>query len=418
MFWNCSKALMIAIILAAPVLLPAQNTTSPYSILGIGDIETKDFGRYFATANTATARRDALSYNFINPASLTALPYKTMNMDIVFRGRVSNFDSPYAEEITATTKDMVVKRISLAFKVTRKSALAFGLRPFSTVNYQYSSSGNISDGNATIYKSTEGEGGINQVYGSYARTLAKGLDAGITASWLFGNSTRNNIYYSSDADLELAGKFQQFYYGGGITAGIQYHSSEAKKIRHQAGLTGSFYQTLKGEFISTYTDATTTFPSEVSSCRFKMPMVFNAGYAATLHHTYTLSVEGQFAKWDYQKLNYVNSFIDNAYKIGAGFEYAPRIKNTGIERYYLGIGVNYERNYMVINNNYLHDMSVSFGGGYNASRIIHLHAGIEAGKKGSTTAGQYRENYVQFVMGFTLKDIWIGSRAFKRYNKQ
>jgi hypothetical protein len=416
MSWGCKPAVMLLAILICTVKIFAQNTTSPYSILGIGDIETKDFGRYFASGNAATARRDAMSYNFSNPASLTALPFKTMNMDIAFRGRVINFNSPYDNETSATSKDFVLKRISLAFKVSEKTAFAAGLRPFSTVNYKYYGSSSIDDGNATVYKSTDGEGGINQVYVSYAKQLSKRWDAGITASWLFGNSTRNNTYYSSEADLNITGKFQQFYYGGAVTAGLQYHSEKSKKLRHQVGVTGSFYQSLKGEYTGSYSDATAVLSTEIKDNTFKMPVQFNAGYAATLKNTYTLSVEGQYAKWDYQKLNYTNSFVDNTYKFGIGLEYAPRMKKSNIEKYYLAAGFNYERNYMVINKNYMHDISVSFGGGYNASRIIYLHAGIETGKKGDTNAGQYKENYVQFVVGFTLKDIWIGAKKFGRYN--
>jgi hypothetical protein len=416
MCWGCKRLVLAGLILMNTVHLFGQNTTSPYSILGIGDIETKDFGRYFSSGNAATARRDAMTYNFSNPASLTALPFKTMNMDIAFRGRVSNFNSPYDNGTSATGRDFILKRISLAFKVSEKAAFAAGLRPYSTVNYQYYGSSGIDDGNATVYKSTDGEGGINQVYLSYAKSLAKRWDAGITGSWLFGNSTRNNIYYSSEADLNLTGKFQQFYYGGAITAGLQYHSEESKKLRHQAGLTAAFYQDLKGEYTASYSDAASVLSTEVTDHTFKMPVQFSAGYAAVLNNTYLFSVEAQYAKWDRQKLSYTNSFVDNSYKLGIGLEYAPRFKKGNVEKYYLAAGFNYERNYMVINNNYLQDLSISFGGGYNASRIIYLHAGIEAGKKGNTNAGQYKENYVQFVMGFTLKDIWIGSKKFGRYH--
>lgn len=45
----------------------SQNVSSPYSVLGIGDYDTKDYGRYFATGNASISRRDADSYNFSNP---------------------------------------------------------------------------------------------------------------------------------------------------------------------------------------------------------------------------------------------------------------------------------------------------------------------------------------------------------------
>ena len=77
------------LLLIIPVAGNTKKITPPYSILCIGDVETKDFGRYFITGNTAGARRDAGSYNNGNPAALTALPYKTMHFDLAFRGRSS-----------------------------------------------------------------------------------------------------------------------------------------------------------------------------------------------------------------------------------------------------------------------------------------------------------------------------------------
>ena len=415
MCWHYKYATLGFLLLLKLVPAAAQNTTAPYSILGIGDIETRDFGRYFAGGNTSTARRDALAYNVMNPASLTALSYKTMNMDFAFRGKASNFTYPNSIEKSDANRDFVLKRISLAFKVTEKAAIAFGLRPFSTVNYQYSGSGAISDGNATIYKNTEGEGGINQVYASYAHSIGRRLNAGITANWLFGNSTRYNTYYSTEADLNVSGKFEQSWYGAGVNAGLQYNSAPEKKLQHFLGITAGAYQKLKGSLTQTYYDANGIIDTKVNDNRFKMPVTLSAGYTAALHKTYRLSVEAQVAKWPYQKLAYTNSYINDSYKLGVGFEYAPRIKNAEVEKFYLAAGFNYERNYMVINKKYLHDRSISMGAGYNASRQIYLQGGIEAGRRGSSAAGQYQENYLQFVLGFTLKDIWIGSKRFGRY---
>ncbi|MEI9958396.1 MAG: hypothetical protein WDM90_19300 [Ferruginibacter sp.] len=49
----------------------AQNVSSPYSILGIGDIESDDYGRYSASGSAAVPGGNPGYYNFSNPASLT-----------------------------------------------------------------------------------------------------------------------------------------------------------------------------------------------------------------------------------------------------------------------------------------------------------------------------------------------------------
>src|ERR1700761_2762784 len=107
----------ILLFMLASVEVKSQNVTSPYSILGIGDIDTKDYGRDFITGSTSLARRDPFSYYFSNPASLTALPYKMMNFDIGMRGRVSTFNDPLTDSTTAASKDFAIKRITMAFKI-------------------------------------------------------------------------------------------------------------------------------------------------------------------------------------------------------------------------------------------------------------------------------------------------------------
>src|ERR1700741_3620091 len=74
----------------------AQNVSSPYSILGIGDITNRNYARYFPEAGTDLARRDLDSYNEDNPASLSALKYKLMHFEVSGSGRLSSFREPGA----------------------------------------------------------------------------------------------------------------------------------------------------------------------------------------------------------------------------------------------------------------------------------------------------------------------------------
>ncbi len=94
-------------------------------------------------------------YNFSNPASLTAIPYKTINFDFGFRGRISKFKVPGVDTLTAPSKDFIVKRATLAFKVTPTVAFAFGIKPFSSINYKYQLDGTATGGGADLTKSTD-----------------------------------------------------------------------------------------------------------------------------------------------------------------------------------------------------------------------------------------------------------------------
>jgi hypothetical protein len=403
----------------------AQNVTSPYSVLGIGDADTKDFGRYFASGNASLARRDATSYNFSNPASLTELPFKTMNFDIAMRGRSSRFRSPGLDTTTAATKDYVVKRISGAFKVSEKAAFAMGLRPFSSVNYKYNTDKIILDGSSAYTKKIEGSGSINQVYFSYAHSINKRLSVGITGSYLFGAINRATEYQGSTLDLAISKKQNDYYTGAVLQAGLQCYTQPGKKWQHLVGITASTGSQLRGELVTEYIDNSIVIKKETDTKRtFKMPVTIGLGYTATARQGLSISAEANYYNWPYQKVSYSRSYTNPAMRFSTGIEYSKKItafdRYSGsttrtLEKWYLASGVSAENSYIRIKDNYLWDYSVSFGGGYHISRGVSFYSGLEMGKKGSLSNDQIRESYSQFIIGVTLKDLWIGPKYNKRY---
>ncbi|MGN6531245.1 MAG: hypothetical protein ACTHK0_05790 [Ginsengibacter sp.] len=405
---------------ALPVIpLHAQNVTSPYSILGIGDIDTKDFGRYFATGDASLARRDPSAYNFSNPASLTSLPFKVVNFDISMRGRASTFMVPGQDTLSSVTKDFVVKRITLAFRPFAKTAMAFGLKPFSSVNYQYVTNKAILDGNNYYTKNIDGSGGINQMYFSVARSLSKRISAGVTASWLFGSLINTTSYTGNTLNVGITRTETNFYKGGLFQAGLQYYTLSDKKWQHKIGLTFSAGTNLAGQLTTDYSENDTIKVTNIlNDQNFKLPVTIGFGYAATSPNGLTFSADVNYYDWPYQSVNYENSFTNPSIRASAGMEYSKKATsmNGTYEKYYLGLGASIENSYIRINNNYLWDYSFSVGGGYNISRAISVYGGFEAGKKGNESLGQIKENYNQFVIGFSLKDIWIGPKIGKRYN--
>ncbi len=395
----------------------AQNTSSPYSVLGIGDIENDDYGRYSSTGSAAVSRRENGYYNFSNPASLTIMNYKAINLDFGFRGRVSRFKVPGADTFTAATKDFIVKRVTLAFKVTPSTAIAFGIKPYSSVNYQYNVISSVADGSAQYIRYTDGNGGIYQSYFSAAKQLNKHLSVGATASWLFGSLQNSTEYYNPNIGLDVVKNENKFYYGAGLQAGLQYYTAAEKKWKHTVGITGTAYTQLKGQNTVDYTESSTTIktlnPEDIS---FKLPLAVTAGYSAKHISGLGFHVQGNYQKWPVQKLAYKGSFVNNAYNFNTGLEYSHNLKDVPVESYYFGAGFKMEQSYLLVNNRQLNTYAFTFGGGKNISRLISVNGSFEAGKKGSAVINQIQENYFQFSIGLTLKDFWLGTKRFGRFN--
>jgi len=396
----------------------AQNVSSPYSILGIGDIDNNDYGRYSASGSATVSRRDADSYNFSNPASLTAIPYKTLNFDFGFRGKVSKFKLVGADTLSSPSKDFIIKRVSLAFKVTKKTGIAFGLKPFSSVNFQYTADASLSDGNADYLKYTEGSGGINQVYFSIGREIKSRLSVGATASWLFGSLQNSIEYYNPQLALDITRKTANFYNSAGLQGGLQYYTKPNKTWQHIFGLTATAYTSLQGEQTTDYEEAGVNIKTlAAEKIKFEMPVSVIAGYSITNKHGSSFHLQGDYHNWGTKKLNYTNTYIKDAYGLHAGFEYSSKASTSKFtyEKYHLAIGARFESSYLVLGNDHLDDYAITLGGGKNLSRFISLNAGFEIGQRGSSSLNQIQENYYQFNIGLTLKDIWFGTKRFGRF---
>jgi hypothetical protein len=403
--------------LIAPAVL-GQNITSPYSVLGIGDIDTKDAGRYFFAGSSSLARRDPGTYNFSNPASLSGLSYKTILMDVAMRGKVSKFLLPGEDTTSSPTRDLTIKRISLAFKVGERTGMAFGLRSYSSVNYLYRDNLAILDGNTAYTKYIEGNGGINQVYFSMGRALSKNFSAGITTALLFGALQRTTNYVSTDIELDIAKEERDLYTGAFFTGGLQYQSY-GNTWKHQIGITGTITTGLKGQLTTTYYDAGYLIKKTLEDDReFKLPLSAGIGYSAIRKDKIVISAEVRYDHWKRQQVNYNRSYTAPAVRLSGGMEFLfknPRSNNPS-DRPYIGFGLTAENSYLRIRNSKLWDHSVTFGGGFSLTRNFSAYTGIELGEKGRSSLSQIKEKYTQFVLGIHIKDIWLGTKKFGRFD--
>ncbi len=397
----------------------AQNVSSPYSTVGIGDLETTEYGRYSATGSASAARRDDGYYNFSNPASLTSLTYKNVNLNMFTRGRISKFKVPGVDTIAGPSKDFIVKSISLAYKVTPKSAFAVGLKPFSSVNYQYATNSSLNDENIDYIKYTDGSGGIYQTYVSLAREFGKHFSAGITGSWYFGSLHHSVEYYNSLLSLDVLQLQTDYYSGAGVQGGIQYYTDLKKKWQHNFGVTASLNSKLSGFNSTQYFENDTLFKKiKDKNVSFKMPANFSVAYSLFNKSGLSFHVQGDYQKWGNQQTGYSKIQIRDASGLSGGIEYSSRIKagDYYYEKYYLALGVRTSQSYLVLNGNRVNDVAFTLGAGKNLSRIIGVNLSMEAGKKGLSSLNQIRENYFQFSLGLTLKDMWYGTRKFGRYD--
>lgn len=413
------KKLLSILAVVIPLFAATQNTTSPYSILGIGDIDLRDYSRGASAGHTGVSQRPGFQFNAANPASLTAIPLKTVLFDVSTRGRSTAFRYPGADSFTAVSKDFAVKQIALAFRLNAKTGIAGGLRQYSSISYKYSYEQQILDGNTYYQKTVDGNGGINQVFVSGARTLGHRWSAGVTGSWLFGSIQRNTGYYSASPELDVVRTEDHFLNAAQVTVGAQYASLRKKKWQHQAGFTFTAASRLKGQLTTAYFEnGDTVSIAYTNSKSYTLPLTVSAGYTAILRSRLSLSAQFTYSYWQQQKLDYQNAWTGPSFRAGAGITYSflTNTLNGPAEKSYLAAGITTSAGYVHINNQPLRDHAVNLGGGLHLSRFLSLTGGLEFGIRGNLQLNQLKERYTQFNAGLVLRDTWFGTKKYGRYN--
>ena len=180
----------------------SQNSNSPYSVVGIGDIENNFYNRTSGLANTGLAYRNDRFMINNNPAAYTALQPQFFAIELSGRAQfISYFDTP-VNVLKNSSKDLAIKRLAVGTKINKRWASGVGLAPFSTANYGFSSVKTISGSSVNIPATYDGNGSINQVYWNNAVEITKHFSVGVQSSYLFGSLNQvENLFYS---DLSTA----------------------------------------------------------------------------------------------------------------------------------------------------------------------------------------------------------------------
>ena len=63
----------------------------------------------------------------------------------------------------------------------------------------------------------------------------------------------------------------------------------------------------------------------------------------------------------------------------------------------------------------LNSYGATAGFGKNLSGLISVYGGYEYGIKGSKNNNQIKEQYGQYIIGFTLKEFWFNYKKYGRY---
>ncbi len=417
----------------------AQSTTSsPYSRFGLGDIDPQLMPQNLGLGGIGVAtNRISLfnSINVVNPASFGA-----MNITVIDIGVYSNFSTlSQTGQTSQSNKNFRLSHIAFGIPVTKRSALSFGLLPYSERGYNYKKSvstlgsGSVVDTNVTNY-SYSGDGGLSKAYLGYGFGIGKHLLIGGTVSYIFGNLKDNSTVETPGLAGFLNTKTETSNAIGGLNYdyGAQYSfdfSDTKHLILGYSASTGSKLNSQTSYIVSQYTlDASGNANIAVDSAinrqdpksKLKLPSINRFGISFQNDGRFLVGADYSMGHWSDYSIGNNNQGLVDSRTINVGAQITPNIATI---RNYLAtvdyrIGGIYDETYMVVNNTRIKRVAITAGLGLplkpsgDGLGFYKINISAEVGKRGTLANGLVKENYVNLHLGFTLNDKWFRKYKF------
>lgn len=373
----------------------AQNNASPYSIVGIGDIEKSSFDRTSGMGHAGVALSSDATNRFLyhaNPASYSGLQDKFFNFEATARFKgVTYAGTPIGNASANQSSDLQFKKLVVALKIKPRWGAAIGLLPFSTSNYSFYSNKTIIGSTTIVPTYNEGTGSTNQFFIANSYKINKHLSVGLHTAYIFGQLNQTETLLNSISDSTLTTErnmlLGSFYFKGGL----QFQTKVSKNLQLLAGATGSLKTALKANNQLKVTDGTTALLSDnhYKDTYFNLPVSYTGGIAAKIKDKYTIAADYNFQSWDGTNPNAYNYKLVNSSRYSLGFEYSKKINFRdyqgnilSAEKYFLQTGIFYSDSYLKVYGRQINEYGLTFGAGFNTIKSnLGMQLGLEIGRK-------------------------------------
>jgi len=406
------KNFLPLLFLLVTVSVYSQNTNSPYSILGIGDLETNFYNRTAGLANTGVAYRSERFMINNNPASYTGMQQQFFAFELSGRAQFVNYTGQPITGFSNSSKDFAIKHFSVGTKINKFWGSSFGLMPFSSASYAFTSFKNIQGTNTSVPAQYEGTGGVNQIYWGNAFQITKHFSVGINASYLFGSLTQTETLLTSDLQTSLVTTNQIFLKNFYFTYGAQYYFPVNKHWDLSLGATYSMKQKLAAEYNVSVTDNSSDILKNTITRTdvFRLPTSTAAGISLKKDKKYTFSADYKYQAWTSTNVVGVNYSLQNSNRGSVGFEISNNKQyiNQIYERSNIQAGAYYGTSYLNVHGQQLKEMGLTLGYGLNSFKNpLGINIAMELGQRGTTKNSLIKERYVNFTFTVSHHDFWL-----------
>lgn len=409
------------------VAIAQNNTNSPYTRYGYGELSDQSFGNSKAMGGIAFGLRDGAQINPLNPASYTAIDSLTFLFEGGFSLQNMNVSSG---GVKMNAKNASFDYLAMQFRLRPWMAMSVGLLPFSNVGYTVSDS-KTTENDLLYSRSFSGDGGLHQLYVGMGVKILKNLSVGVNASYFWGDITRKRgvFYPSNSASESYERTINTSISDYKLDFGLQY----TQNLNEKSSLTVGGVFTPKHKLNNNYTGEVlmgrstgygTSYADEYDAT-FELPNTFGVGFTYNYDKRLTIGMDYSLQQWS--KTNFgvnttdqdIRQDFDETFtycdrtKISLGGEYIPNL----IGRSYLShikyrLGAYYTTPYYKIDGKKAsreYGITAGFGLPIPRSRSILSLSGQFVRVKGLET-NMVNENIFRVSIGLTFNERWFFKR--------
>lgn len=409
--------LALILMLLSGMAVAQNNTNSPYTRYGYGELSEQGPAGSKAMGGVSYAIRDRYQVNFANPASYTAVD----SMTFIFDGGVTLQNTNFSNgTVKQNAKNTSFDYLTMEFRLSRKIAMSLGMLPFSNVGYSlYDLQENSGQQDKTAVVSYTGEGGLHQLYGGIGVKLLKNLSLGANISYLWGDITRirqltftsNSYAYGLTTGDYLSVKSYK------LDLGAQYTHIFSPKHQLTLGVVFSPGHSMSNDAYAI--DQLTQSSALVSSTQrdtvgtFDLPTTLGVGLAYLYNDRLTVALDAQFQNWSSAAYLSEKDAFCNRTRIGLGVEYLPNpLGRSYLSHVKYRVGAYYSQPYYKINgqraaNEY--GVTAGFGLPIPRTRSMLSFAAQYVRTEGKID-GFLDENTLRICIGVTFNERWFFKR--------
>ena len=414
----------LALFVSGTTLLPGQISISPYTVNGLGDINSAAFTANVGMGGIGISNGQGWYLNNLNPALLTKNVFTVLEAGMVYESRSLENDSGLSQRNSGGG----LGYFGMAFPVIpNRWTSSLGIMPLTTVNYNILSQSTV-NGNEEVPVTFNytGDGGLTQAYFSNGFRIAKNLSIGFKASILFGNITNETLAIPGDQDFPVnlftSVVDQTSIHGFTLSSGLAYSLELKEKRFLNAGFTYDIQSDLTAKKLKTgeltrgagINRISVDTLIDDSRGDIRLPSRLGFGLSYEMLYKLTVGADIHLSNWsDFQDFEQQNASLVDNYTLNVGAEFTPDI--TSVESYFKRVtyrlGFEYQTTPFEVAEQQLDDFGINFGASFPVKGLSTMNLAFKYGQRGTTDDGLIEENYFRVYFGISFNDRWFQRRV-------